>query len=312
MQKRRFVPGALNHIFFISRDGGVLFYLTSDRLFFYSLLAVLARRHKVVIVGICIMYTHVHLMVRAKDLAQLRAFMGQLLRALSLIFRKDRGLEGPILKTPFGSAPRVDSKSQRSSLIYLFNNPVEKHLCTQAVADRWTFLAYYEGNPSPFSVPLVKRKSSQKMRDKCALIDAEFAAGRFLRPAFLRGLSRGLSKEEQEQLVDYIVVKYQCIDYRSALEIFDGYDKLIQTTDMTTGKEFEIGEEFSNETDSAYADMIRLAANARLFEGWQLLHLDSASQKRYARIFRNEAHATEQQICKFLHLSRIPQQDFGR
>ena len=312
MQKRRFVPGALNHIFFISRDSGVLFYLTSDRLFIYSLLAVLARRHNVVVVGVCIMYTHVHLMVRAEDLAQLRAFMGQLIRALSLTFRKDRGLEGPILKTPFGSAPRVDSKNQRSSLIYLFNNPVEKHLCTQAIADRWTFLAYYEGNPSPFSAPLVKRKSSQKMRDKCALIDSEFAAGRFLKPAFLRWISKGLSKEEQEQLVDYIVVKYQCIDYQTALEMFDGYDNLVKTTDATTGKEFDIGEEFSNETDIAYVDMIRLAANHHLFDGWKLLHLDPASQKRYARIFRNEAHATEQQICKFLHLSRIPQQDSGR
>lgn len=305
MQTRRFVPGALNHIFFMSRDGGVLFYLTSDRLFFYSLLAVIARRYNVVVVGVCIMFTHVHLMVRAEDLAQLQAFMGQLLKALSTVFRKDRNLEGPVLKTPFGSAPRVASKQQRSSLIYLFNNPVEKHLCQRAEEDRWTFLAFYDGTVSPFSAPLVKRNASRRLRNACAVVDAESAAGRYLRPALLRRLSCGLRREELEQLSDYVIVKYPCIDYRLAVELFDGFERMLRTAEATTGKEFDIGEEFSPESDVPYREMIRLAAGAHLLDGWKLLHLDPESRAQWIRKFRSATHATDRQIGKFLHLAEL-------
>ena len=69
MEKRRFSAGALHHVYFITRDGGVLFYRISDRLSFYTTISVLASRYKVDIIGISIMFTHVHLMVRARDLS---------------------------------------------------------------------------------------------------------------------------------------------------------------------------------------------------------------------------------------------------
>ena len=44
MKKRTFVIGAPLHVYFLARDGCVLFYRTTDRLSFYSVLAVLAKR----------------------------------------------------------------------------------------------------------------------------------------------------------------------------------------------------------------------------------------------------------------------------
>jgi len=306
MKTRKFVVGALNHVYFVTSDGGVLFYLNSDRLFFYSMLAVLSKRYKVIIVGISIMFTHVHLMVRAQDKAQFVLFMREVIRTLSRILRQDRGWDGPLLKTPFGSAPRVTSKQHRSSMIYLLNNPVEKRLCNRAVEDRWTFLAYYNGDINPFSKPLVKRYASKRLRNACAVIDAEVAVGRYLRPTLLRNLSQGLLREEQEQLADYVIRQFACIDYREGVAIFDGYDKMLQAADATTGKEFDIGEVFDPDSDIPYREMIRMAASAHLFDGWKLLHLNRNEQIYWMKRFRAVPHANAKHIGRFLHLKDIP------
>ena len=139
MENRKFLQGAWHHIYAITQDGGVLFYRMTDRLSFYTVASVLARRYNMIVLGLAIMFTHIHMMLRAIDLAQLRAYMQQVLSVFARIIQEDRSLKGPVFKKPFGSAPKVSSKEHRSSLIYLYNNPVEKKLCTRAADDRWTF-----------------------------------------------------------------------------------------------------------------------------------------------------------------------------
>ena len=299
MKKRAFVPNTPHHVYFISSDGSVLFYRVSDRLSFYTTLSVLAKRYKVTVTGVAIMFTHVHLMVQAADLAQFRQFMSCLLQAFSRILRQDRGLTGPVFRSPFGSAPQVSSKRQRSSLIYLLNNPVEKHLCNKAVQDRWNFLAYYD-NPHPYSKQLVKRNVSEHLRDACSLVEAEARAGRFLRPALLRHLLRNLIREEQEQLTDHIIWQYRFIDFETAIALFGGYDRLLRTTEETNGQEFGVGETGDSGSDTAYLEMAGMAARAGLFENWALLHLDPDQQQAWFRKFRTHTHATDWQIRKFL------------
>jgi len=301
MRKRLFFADALHHVYFLAEAGNVLFYTRSDRLSFYTTLSVLAKRYGVIVVGVSIMFTHVHLMVRAVDMAQFRLFMGQLIRTFSRMVREDRGLSGPVFNTPFGSAPQKESKRQRSSLIYLLNNPVEKHLCAKAVGDRWTFLAYYGGDPHPFSAPLNKAYASRNMRHACSLVDTEFRAGRFLRPALLRNLFRPLSREEQEQLADHIILVYRTIDYDVANKLFGGYDRLLHATEETSGKEFEVGEVFDPSSDVPYLEMSRIASRSGLFENWKLLHLTSHEQQDWMRQFRTSTHANEVQVRKFLH-----------
>lgn len=301
MKKRLFFADALHHVYFLAGAGNVLFYTQSDRLSFYTTLSVLAKRYGVTVVGVSIMFTHVHLMVQAADMAQFRLFMGQLIRTFSRLVREDRGQDGPVFNTPFGSAPQKDSKRQRSSLIYLLNNPVEKHLFAKAVEDRWTFLAYYGGDPYPFSTPLNKAYASRHMRDACSLVDAESRAGRFLRPALLRNLFRPLSREEQEQLADHIILVYRTIDYDAANNLFGGYERLLRATEETSGKEFEVGEEFDPTSDVPYLEMSRIASRSGLFDNWKLLHLTPSEQQGWMRKFRTNTHATEAQVRKFLH-----------
>ena len=295
------MAGAPLHIYFLARGGCVLFYRTTDRLSFYSVLSVLAKRFGVTVLGVSFMFTHVHLMVRTSDLAQLRLFIGQLIKTFSRLLREDRAVAGPQFETPFGSAPKVSLKEQRSCLIYIWNNPVEKKLCTKAVKDRWTFLAYYN-NPFPFSERLVKRYASAQLQKACSVIDGESRAGRYLRPRFLRTLFATLVKKEQEQLADYIIGAYRFIDYTGAVKLFDSFDQLLIATEASTGKEFDVGEQYDPLSDAPYREMLRLVSKGHLFDNWKLLHLEPDEQKRLFRIFKNETAATDRQIRKFLHM----------
>ena len=301
MKNRRFVPGALYHIYTISRDGGVLFYRITDRLCLFTILSVYARRYRVAVLGLCIMFTHIHAMVRVVDLTHLRAFIGQSLATFTRIINADRRQRGELFRRPFGSAPRVNPKEKRSSLIYLFNNPVEKRLCTKAVDDRWTFLAYCK-TPFPFSEPLIKREVSFRLRKAADYVDAECAAGRYLRPAALRGILGGLIKEEQEKLTDYIICKYQFICFEEAIELFGDVDKMILATEASAGKEFDVGEQSDPFSDVAYREMAAHASRNHLFEDWKLLHLSDEERGWWSRYFRANTTANDKQIMKFMHL----------
>ena len=267
MKTRKFVVGAPLHIYFRARGGCVLFYRMTDRLCFCSVLAVLSKRYKVTVIAASLMFTHIHLMVRAADLAQLRMFMSMLIRVFSRLLREDRSLDGPRFETPFGSAPKVSLKEQRSSLIYILNNPVEKKLCKKAVEDRWTFLAFCDC-ANPFSERLV-------------MFDP-------------------LSRREQEQLADYLIGTYRFIDYKDMLSLYDSKQDLLLATQASAGKEFDVGEVFDPDSDIAYCEMVRVAAKQHLLDNWKLLHLNPVEQSYWGRVFKRTASATEWQIKKFL------------
>ena len=304
MKNRKFYPGAWHHVYVITRDAGVLFYRITDRLSLYTILAVFALRFRVTVLGVSIMFTHLHLMLKALDLMQLRSFMQQVLCTFSRVVNEDRDQHGSLFKRPFGSAARTSDKEKRSSLIYLYNNPVEKKLCKRAVEDRWTFLAY-AGASFPFSTPLVKRDVRYALRTACDFVDREQMAGRYLRPARLRALFEPLSRAEQEQLTDYIIQRYAFIDHQMALSLFRSYDDLLLATDASSGKEFEIGESFDPRSDVAYREMCALAARSGLFKDWKLLHLPEEERRAWARRFRQSTSAGERQIEKFLHVSAL-------
>ena len=302
MKNRKFLQGAWHHIYAITQDGGVLFYRLTDRLSFYTVASVFSKRYNIIVLALAIMFTHFHMMLRAVDLTQLRAFMQQLLSTFARIIREDRGLiKGPIFKRPFGSAPKVSAKEQRSSIIYLYNNPVEKKLCARAADDRWTFLRYAKID-FPFSSKLVKRNVRYALRTATDIVDQEASAGRYLRPALLRNLFRPLTREEQEQLTDYIIQRYRFIQHDEAISQFDSYEAMLAACDASSGKEFEIGEEFDPFSDIPYRDMAHMAARAGLFEDWKMLHLDQKDLEKWFRTFRSGCNATERQVRKFLHI----------
>lgn len=301
MKNKSFPSGAWHHVYSITQDGGVLFYRITDRLCFFTVLAIYAFRYNIIVLGLSIMFTHFHMMVKAVDTTHIRDFVGQSLATFTRIINADRKRKGSIFKGPFGCAARFSSKEKRSSLIYLFNNPVEKHLCKRAIDDRWTFLAFAK-TAFPFSAKVVKRNVRHNLRNACDMVDRERKAGRYLRPALLRKLFQPLTRSEQEQLTDYIIQKYLFIDFKEAVAEFDSFEAMLLATEASTGKEFDIGEVFDPSSDLAYREMCSLAGRAGLFEDWKLLKLSADERARWFRRLCVQTGAPEKQVRKFLHI----------
>lgn len=223
-------------------------------------------------------------MLRAVDIAHLRTFIGTVLSIFTRIINADRRRSGALFKRPFGRALRVSDKEKRSSILYLLNNPVEKHLVKKAMDDRWTFLAHY-WEAYPFTPKLVKRNVSFRLRCACDYVDGECAAGRYLIPSALRRLFESLTRAEQEQLCDYIINKYSCIAYGEVTELFDGENNLMTAAVASTGKEFDVGEAFDPSSDIPYREMATLATRKGLFDDWKLLHLEDAERDKLVNSF---------------------------
>ena len=300
MRNKRIIPGAWHHLYSITQDGGVLFYRISDRLSFYTIVSVCARRFMITVLGISLMFTHFHMMLRAVDIAHLRTFVGTVLSIFTRVINADRRQSGALFKRPFGRAMRVSDKEKRSSLIYLLNNPVEKRLVSKATEDRWTFLAFYV-EAYPFTPKLVKRNVSFRLRCACDYVDGEYAAGRYLLPSALRRLFNPLTRAEQEQLCDYIINKYRFIAYDEVIELFGGEKKLTLATEASAGKEFDVGETFDPHSDVPYREMATLASRKSLFDDWKLLHLEDAERDKLVKLFLDSTTANETQVRKFFH-----------
>jgi len=303
-QDKKIDSKSLQHVYKITADLGILFYRVTDRLVMFSIMSVMARKHKIVIAGVAIMFNHIHEAEYVEDYAQMSAYERDCMCTFSRVMNTDQRLKGKRFNH-FGWASKKDPKSQKSCIVYILNNPPEKKLCRHAAEDRWNFLAYYN-NPNPFSKPLVKHNASYYLKEACGIIDREFAAGRYLKPAALRLMfSKIKSAEEREQLVDYIITKYNFIDYDSAVKLFGSYDNMVAATDAMKGAEYDISEVYGVRSDVPYIEMVRFASKDGLLgPDMRLLHLDGKERTGYVRRYSMLPGVTDRHIKAFFHLEQ--------
>lgn len=299
---RKSAKDALYHTYKITRDRGVLFYRRTDHLVYYSLQSVMSRRHCVKVLGTSHMFTHIHEGIYPEDILQLSAYEHDLSSVYAREFNRECGRSGPLFAEPFGSAPKRSDKDMRSSMIYIFNNPVEKRLVSRARDDRWTFLPYYD-KEYPFSQRPVLRYCRKALVDAIHLVDHEYKAGRFLRYALLHRCFSMLNEAEQEQLTDYIVQRYFFFDRRACEDLFGCFDKMLEATELTTGKEFEVGEVFEPYSDVPYREMCTTVARYGLLgPGLQLLRLPQERKIALGRFLLQHTEVSNWQIERFLHI----------
>lgn len=303
---KQFIPGALQHTYKITNDAGILFYRLGDRLMMFTIQSVMARKHRIKVAGLCYMFTHIHETLFAVDKAQMDAFERDCISIYSLEHNQDTGRVGPLFQSPFGWAPKVSMKEQKSSSVYLLNNPPEKKLCQNAIEDRWNFLAYFN-NPCPFSAKLVKHYASFYLREACSIVDHEFMAGRYLKASRIRAMFAKLkSREEREQLIDYIITKYMFIDFEATNHLFGSYENLVIATQSMTGAEFDIGETFERTSDAPYRTLISLADKDQLLgSDMRIYHLTDIERNRYICKYRNLSSATDKHLMSFFHTNRL-------
>ena len=298
---RRVPSGSLQHIYKITADRGVLFYRIIDHLVYYSIQSVMARKHCLPVLCACHMFNHTHGLAAPVDPLQLIAYEHDVNTVFVRSYNKETGRTGPLFQQPFGSAPKWTEKDQRSALIYVCNNPVEKRLCQQAIEDRWTFLAYYE-QEYPFSKRPYLSEARRSLREAIRMIDNEFRAGRWLNYPMLSNLFSPLGVLDREQLTDYIIQRYFFFDREACYRLFGGWEEMMGAIRLTKGREFEVGEKFEPYSDIAYREMCAEVNRYDLLkQGLPLLGLPPGRKQSLAAYLERVTSAEKNQIARFLH-----------
>lgn len=249
------------------------------------------------------MYNHFHALIRSADIYDLSKFMDRFTSWYVMDYNFSIGRKGKLLKKNFGSAPKWNDKSIRSAINYVGNNPVEKHLCAAAEEYRWNFLAYYQCN-SPFSAPLIRKNASKKLRRALAEVDSMHNFDKPIKCLQAKRLLSKLTKEEADQLIDYIITLYSVIDYNELILYYGSYEKMLEAMRSNTGSEHEIQEEWYPESDKSFQKMTdytitkwpdKIARHVSMLDESQKTHLFYELQQHTS--------ASNRQICKFLHIN---------
>jgi len=301
MKNRKVPEGSLQHIYKRSFDGGVIFYRDIDHLVYYTIQSVMARRHNLPVLCTVHMYTHVHKLVAAVDPLQLVRYEHDVNLVHTREYNQEFGRTGRLYRGPFGCASKRSDKDKRSSLIYVMNNPVEKRLCSRALENRWTFLAYYEQD-YPFAERPDLKICRWALRNAFRVVDQEYFGGRHLKYTLLHRLYATMANKEKEQLTDYIIQRYFFFDKEACYRLFGDWEKMVMAIDMTKGKEFDVGEEYDPSSDIPYREMcVAVDRYGLLASKMPLLHLQEERREKLVGFIKYNTSGTASQIAKFMH-----------
>lgn len=301
-KRRKFYRGVVNHVYQRTIDGVHLFYTVDDCLVFFTILSICARSAEVQILELCLMHNHIHILVKTETLKTLSRFVDHFSAWFVQEYNSYVGRTGKLLTKNFGSAPKWDEKRLRSAIIYVGNNPVEKKFCKKAKEYRWNFLAY-RNNSWPFSCKVVMRKVSYSMRKAFQEVDSMVHLNQPLRYALLNRIFEKLSKDEKEQLVDYIISSYSPIDYEELESHFKSYESMLLAMESTTGDDYDIKESRDDFSLNAFNQMMQYMMS-KLPENKVRTVTTYALDEKLSLFRELQTHtsASLHQICSFLHL----------
>ena len=246
------------HIYQRARNGFVVFYRIRDCLVFFTIFSMAARRHKMKILGLCLMYNHFHIIIESADDKDISSLMRYSVSRFATLYNKEYGISGQLFSR-YGHAYKRGEKAIRTTLTYLYNNPVEDHLCPKAENWQWNFLAYAQSD-SPFSEKLILKRSSRKLRRSIERVKELRKSNRILGYKTIDSLCDKLDISEKKQMVDFIIKLYSAIDYSSAAAFYGSREKMTQAFAYNTGSEYDIEETFENHSGPSYRKMARYAS----------------------------------------------------
>ena len=221
------------HVYMKGRNGWGLFYRVEDCLVFFTVYSVLVKEMGLCVLAFSIMFNHIHSLFKDISEPDLKKFQIRLATIFSREYNTEYDRTGPVFNRRFGRAGKHAVKKIIACIAYIFNNPVAGKMCRLAIQNRWTLLAYKD-NPNPFSHKLVKRRSRHIVRDALKVVDIFFREGKYLGYATLRRIFTGLTPEEKQQVIDYIVCKYNFLSYDELEEIFGSFDKALDVVENIT------------------------------------------------------------------------------
>ena len=301
MRRRKFVNGEVNHTYQRTVSGFNIFYEVDDYLVYYTIFSIQAIRYGIVVYGLCLMIDHIHAMIAATEREIYSRFISHVTLLFVKEYNKEHGRSGPLFQEGFGSAPKIGLKRIRTAIAYLFNNPVERYLCSKAQEYRWNFLAYAQNN-NPFSEPIKLSHASRALRRAIKEVDGTRDSNQYMTYVMIRRLLGTLDKKEKKQLIDYIIIRYSVIRYDLLTACYGGLDNMILAVNSNSGSEYDINETICGRSDTEFRELNRYAHANGFKNAGDVICLEENIKRELMDKMLKETSANAYQVVKFLHL----------
>ncbi len=296
--------GAVGHIYQRARSGFVVFYSVKDSLVFFTIFSLTATKYRIRVLGLCLMYNHIHVLIEAGNHEIVARFVQEFCSKFSRAYNARHHLTGRLFST-FGLSNKRGDKQIRTSLAYLYNNPVEDRICKRAEEWHWNFLAY-AGTDHPYSEKLVLREASVGMRKAVAKVRMLHTHERPLTYKVLDDLFKSLNINEKKQLVDFIVREYSVIDFKSTISYYGSYRNMLTAFSSNTGSEYDIREPHDPYSGAAYRNMSRhLVADGRFSGIEDVLRLQAEERIAYLNELVCRCEVSIEHARKFLRIEAV-------
>lgn len=292
----------MNHTYQRTDSGFNIFYEVEDYLVYYTIFSVMSRRYGMVVYGLCLMIDHIHTLTSTSSCKTFSKFMSNVAIQFVKEYNRYHNRVGPLFSECFGSAPKAGLKLLRTAIAYLFNNPVERLLCKRAQEYRWNFLAY-AASDNPFSDPLVLKKASRRLRRALKEVDGTVKRNEYMTYVQLKRMFVGMDAREKNQLIDYIIVRYNIIRYDDlTTKCYDGYENMLMAINSNAGSEYEVQELRYGRSDAEYRYLYKYVHEKGFKDAGEVISLPADAKFKLMVDMMNETSVSKLQICKFLHL----------
>ena len=302
VRRRRFLEDEVHHIYQRTINRFNIFYDLEDYLVYYTIISIAVRQYGVIVLGLCLMFDHIHMLIKTD--ARIR--MSEFVRQVTCMFAREQnnevGRKGALFQARFGSAPKKGLKLLRTAIAYLFNNPVEKRLCSRAEEYRWNFLAYAL-SPHPFSDRLIIGQASRALKRAVKEVDLAESEDRHLRYGQLKRLLSKLDEREKMQLVDHIISIYNPFEYDEIIKCYGSYDDMLTAINTNTGSEYDIKEDRYRFSDIEYVRMGEILHDIEgLKDMRKVTGFEIGEKMRLFEVLRKHLSCDNLPIAKFLHI----------
>ena len=301
-RRRKFYRGAVNHVYQRTVGWVNIFYCYQDFLVFFTIFSVCAKSADITVLGICLMYDHVHFLVQSPSREELSGFVDRFSSWFVLEYNGHIGRKGKLLHKNFGSAPKRGDKNIRSAINYVGNNPVEKKLCKSAEDYRWNFLKYAISS-NPFSEKYEQQNTGKRFRSIIKEVSRSAELNLPLKYRQLKWMTEKLSPKELEQFIDHVITSYSPIDYTELISYYGSYENMIQAMDSNTGSEYEIKEHYENSSHIPFREILKeLEISTDPDEIRKITVLPDEEKINIYRWIKQHFSLDDWMIRKFLHM----------
>ncbi|MBR4756732.1 MAG: hypothetical protein IK076_07310 [Bacteroidales bacterium] len=278
-----------------------MFYNIKDSLVFFTIFMLVAEKYGIRVSGLCLMYNHYHVDFEAERPYLVSRFISEFCTMFSKTYNHRYGFSGHLFDR-HGISNKWGDKSKRTAYAYLYNNPVEWHLCSRAEEYRWNFLRYSQED-NPFSKKIASRNMTVRLRKALNLVRYLRSKRRPILYETLDNILDPLDTYEKQYLVDFIVNEYSVIDYHRAVACYGSYQKMTDAFSNNTGNEYDIDEEFDPSAGKDYRKMaVFLARDKRYKDIGEVVHRPAEERLAYLNEIVEKCGVSVEHARKFLRI----------